>query len=621
MKTIASDFQRPYKHFRRTLVSPDPEATFSLVTHADPTLIRIGAKVTATECQLRRRTHPDEGGNRIFGITCLLPFEMRGFINPIDFSDDRERPSDHDLERLVPNGSTILCRISHFAYDRCEAVLTSKISSMQDPSVLKGYVQLVDTIDPAYRPYPAKPNRESNGVASLPGRSVDVARRNQSRNKVSMAMNRLRTTAKPVVQNALFRDITGDDAVKNLQGMLPGDITIRPSQYGKDDVVFSCKFATELPGMENAKGSEVFHVDCHMDQDPNDESISLRLRVGKNTYEGVEQVLEQYLRPIISNLSESLEHRKFRPGSENTLQCLLADEKSQNPKSIPYYFGISEKRPRSLVLVYVPGVKTVQTEEVLVVPDGYLLRSVLHKNMNVLISWFKKNMRKGVTARRPTTTSKEPAVPDSPYVVASSPYARSPYTEVRSPFREVRSPFLEPASPFTDARPQVNPPAVSIQSSSISFQPTSINFYSPPFNIRCSEHALTSPYTAEPTATPAREPPPPAPSTSCARADILCHHDPVPATEWNKATLHRDEPQPRVQKSLYDLAPAPHPRRGYDYDIGMGDRASPPRTASDFTKGPAQRPPPSERLSHDLHSALHFLLSTQLDQFLLYLNH
>ena len=95
-----------------------------------------------------------------------------------------------------------------------------------------------------------------------------------------------------------------------------------------------------------------------MDQDPNDESIPLRLRVGENAYEDVEQMLEQYLRPIISNLSESLDHRKFRSGSENTPQSLVPDEKRQNLKSIPYYFGIFQKIPRSLVLVYVPGATT-----------------------------------------------------------------------------------------------------------------------------------------------------------------------------------------------------------------------------------------------------------------------
>ena len=101
----------------------------------------------------------------------------------------------------------------------------------------------------------------------------------------------------------------------------------------------------------------------------------------------------------------------------------------------------------------------VQTEEILVVPDGYRLRCVLHKNMDVLISWFKKNIRKGVTARRPSL-SKEQRVPALPHVACASPYrdTRSPYKEVRSPFREPRSPFVAPTSPFTSARPQINPP-------------------------------------------------------------------------------------------------------------------------------------------------------------------
>lgn len=574
VKMIASEFQGPFRDYRTVLATPQPAATFYLVSKADPLLFRVGSQVMATECRIRRKR--EESRVKVVGITCQLPHDIRGYIPKPEFADDT-MATDEVIENLVRDGSTLMSRISHFSYDRFEAVLTSKSSVMVNPNKLNAYYSLVNPNDEAFRPYPSRNNAEIAPATLGSSKANDAAQRR--RQLLSQAMSRLRSNAKTVVQHPFFRDINGETAIQELDNGLPGDIIIRPSPYERDAVLFSCKFAAELPS-EGAQSSSpgIFHINCRVDQDPEDETIPLRLKVGDKVYEDVEQVLEQYLRPIISNMSESIDHRKFKTGSEASLNAFVISQKRVYPKNIPYIVGLSDRRPMTLVMIYIPGNTTVQREDINVVPDGYRLRSVLHKNMDVLVNWFKKNMKKDMPVARPGT-AREGTVPASPFV-AKSPFtgARSPYVEARSPFTEApRSPFIAPASPFQAARsPFVGKPA--------------------------------SPFIGRATATPAHDvPPPPAPGVSTSRSHMTDpyaynapprrprHEEPsISDTDWAKATLREDDPPPPpVQNGNHDRRPMP-PR---NMDEARWEQRRPaPRPIPE--RPPPERPMP-DRPVHD----------------------
>ena len=530
VKMIASEFQGPFRDYRVPLETPPDSGAFFYITRADPMHVRIGAQVMATECFIRRK-RADRGGG-IVGISCQLPNDIRGFIPRIDFADDTT-VKDQDMEDLVRDGSTLKCRIMHLNFDRFEVTLSSKSSVLGNPQSIRGYVPLVDPSDEAYRPYPSRGNSQTGPSVLGSSRVHDPSRMRLDR--INEAMSRLRSTAKAVVQHPFFRDITGEETIQELENGLPGDIIIRPSPYKRDTIVFSCKFAAELPGDQGLNNSAgIFHVNCHIDYDPDDEKSLLRLRIGEKVYEDVEQVLEQYLRPIISNMSESIDHRKFKTGSVTSLSSFVSSQKKQFPKNIPYVIGLSDRRPMTLVLVYIPGNTTVQREEINVVPDGYTLRSVLHKNMDVLVAWFKKNMRKDQPTTRPSTVLRS-VMPASPFI------PKSPYASVaRSPFLEPpKSPFVAPASPFAQA--------------------TRRSFLAKP----------ASPFIERATATPARDvPPPPVPASSMSRSQVSdpysqngparrprAQEQAVTDSDWAKATLRDDEPPPMAQNGDYNRRP------------------------------------------------------------------
>ena len=73
-----------------------------------------------------------------------------------------------------------------------------------------------------------------------------------------------------------------------------------------------------------------------------------------------------------------------------SLKKLLRDEKSKNPKRIPYLFSASKELPGKFCLAYQPGSRP-RIEYVTVTVDGYRYRNKMLRSINELIKWFKEH--------------------------------------------------------------------------------------------------------------------------------------------------------------------------------------------------------------------------------------
>lgn len=512
LKLIFDEFNGLFQDFRCTLRRPNPAALFYLVTGADPMLMRVGSAVTATNCVLRGRRSTT--GNSISGVSCLLPNGVRGFIKISDFSD--ETLDDDGIRRLVSDGSSLSTRVLAFNFEKFEAELVSKLSVVRDAKQVPGYVPVVDTQDPAFRPYPQK------DVLSKKSAKANSAMLTLERTR-RKAMSLLKSRSEALLQHPMFSNISGDQAAVSLRNALPGDILIRPSQYHENEIVFSGKFAS-LP--HTAESRTLLHIPCRVivgneGTEGGNSGQNCRYRVDGNSFEHVDQVLDEYVRPILGNLSEAIDHRKFREGSVKELTKMVEDAKKREPLSIPYFIGLSEERPASLVLVFIPGSKSVVTEEIQVVADGYKFRHTLHINMEKLIAWFKQNMSKGATVRKAPPSVREPAgsVYQSPFVAT----APSPFRRAASPFRPTSSPYhAPPRSPFVarggstvnPVKDSAPPPAPFPQE----------NPLSQPFNLGRGDHG----------------------SQPVARQNIAAA-GPNYGMDWSRATRQRDEPPPTLQ--------------------------------------------------------------------------
>lgn len=428
VQTIANEFDKPFKDWRCPLVSPDEKAIFYIVTGSDPILLRHGSKVTATSCQIRTRN--DRGAISVVGISCLLPNNVRGFIPFKQFSD--KGPMEiSDVRTLVPDGSSLACRVTGFNFGQFEAVLSSQVSVIRDPTLIPLYVPIIDTTDVAFRPYP-KNAGENDQMHDDPALQKEKIREKFRKSNFS----KLNAT----VPHHLFKNLSGEQAIDVLKNSLPGDILIRPSPYRPDEIIFSCKFASLS---ENYHIQSILHINCKVvegrgvrDSNP----VAFRYKINGKIFEQIDQALEEYVRPIISNLSEAIDHRKFREGTNADLKRLMEKERQLNATSIPYCFGISEKHAASLVLVFIPGSKTVVFEDIIVVPNGYRYRQTLHKSMEKLITWFKLNYRENVAVAPYTTAN-----PLDGQGGSSGFRARSPFSTAASPYHAAASPYHAPA--------------------------------------------------------------------------------------------------------------------------------------------------------------------------------
>lgn len=532
VQTIASEFSLPFKDWRRPLVSPDSKAVFYIVTGSDPILLRHGSEVTATNCQVRTRN--DRGSFSVVGIACSLPNNVRGYIPVKSFSDQGHMETS-DVKTLVPDGSSLPCRVTSFNYDQFEAVLSSQISVLRDPTLVPSYVPIIDTTDVAFRPY-RKQSHTSDPLQSDSSQHSEALREKRRRSNFS----KLSTT----LQHPLFKNLSGEQVIDVLKNSLPGDILIRPSPYRPDEIVFSCKFAS-LSEMHHNKS--ILHIPCKVmdgrrDRGRDSTSGPSRYKIDGKIFEQVDQGLEEYVRPIISNLSEAIDHRKFREGSCAELKQMIEKERQQNVTAIPYCFGISETRPACLVLVFIPGSKTVIFEDISVVPNGYRYRQTLHKSMEKLITWFKLNFREnGAVNKYPSANPREGTGGTSVY--------RSPFVTAASPYRAAASPYHAPAGlvPTAPVAPMVAHRDVAVPAKDLA-PPTAPRVSNPGGDMRMGGNG--GPRRGEPyAANPARGSNP---------------------MDWSKATRQVDEPPPMANTNFTAGSRAMDTRPSNGGGVGRG---------------------------------------------------
>ena len=110
-------------------------------------------------------------------------------------------------------------------------------------------------------------------------------------------------------------------------------------------------------------------------------------------YEDLDEILARYVQPIAAGARDMLSHKCYKKadgGNPESLKKLLRDEKSKNPKRIPYFFSASKQLPGKFCLAYQPGSRP-RIEYVTVTIDGFRYRNKTLRSINELIKWFKEH--------------------------------------------------------------------------------------------------------------------------------------------------------------------------------------------------------------------------------------
>ncbi|GJQ12228.1 hypothetical protein GpartN1_g4019.t1 [Galdieria partita] len=366
LRIICEEFEHPYRDWRKVPTPLTSKDLFYIITGCNPDRLRCGASVVATNCR------PNAAGT---GIVCQVEGIIRGYIHRNEIFDEQVSSS-FDLANYLNQTSTLPCRVLSVNYDKFELKLSCRPSVLRNPKKIPEYKEPEFKSDPFFLDFsstfdPLQPDKQPMTADDV---QRERNRRMETRRKASLA-----TSSHP-----LFRNVSGSKAIQLLDQTSPGEIIIRPSSHSTDVVVLSFKVADGLP---------IVHLEVLEQQQTIRGREASLYYIGQEKFEALDEVIGRYAEPVLANLQEALQHRKFVAGDEETLEQNCKQQKRAEPQKVAYCIGMSFRYPGRLVLAYLPGSSHVLREIITVLPQGYRFRKRVHADINSLIDWFKDNFK------------------------------------------------------------------------------------------------------------------------------------------------------------------------------------------------------------------------------------
>ncbi|KAJ6363606.1 hypothetical protein OIU78_003727 [Salix suchowensis] len=165
-----------------------------------------------------------------------------------------------------------------------------------------------------------------------------------------------------------FQNITADEAMEFLSDKDPGESIIRPSSRGPSYLTLTLKVYNGVYAHKDIVEGGKEHKDITSVL-----RIGKTLKIGEDTFEDLDEVMDRYVDPLVSYLKAMLSYRKFRSGTKAEVDELLMIEKSQQPTRIVYAFGICHEHPGTFILTYIRSTNP-HHEYVGLYPKGFKFR-------------------------------------------------------------------------------------------------------------------------------------------------------------------------------------------------------------------------------------------------------
>lgn len=292
------------------------------------------------------------------GVRCRLDNGLFGFISTDHISDHEVS----DPSNRVAIGQTIYARVIDIDAEKFSCRLSSKTS---------------DLIDAAGTYKPAKDEHYDE--------MAEIAMKKELEAKSKRAVRR--PYCKRVIVHPAFENIDFKTCEKKLKDMEQGHAIIRPSSAGQNYLTVSWKVTNDINQ----------HVIIREEGKANAFSLGHQLYIENESYEDLDEIIARYIQPMASYARELLNYKYCLTlpegvDEEQSLCEILKVEKKKNPAGIPYRFAPSRNLPGKFLIGYIPNVKPM-IEYLTVTPGGYRFRKQIHKNLALLIKWFKENYR------------------------------------------------------------------------------------------------------------------------------------------------------------------------------------------------------------------------------------
>ncbi|CAK7339903.1 unnamed protein product [Dovyalis caffra] len=347
---IRRELIQGFQDWRKQYKEPTQDEEFYMISGESEDTLAEGRIIQATV----RRV---QGGKAI----CALESGLTGILMKEDYADDwRDIP---ELSDKLREDDILTCKIKSIQKNRYQVFLVCKDSEMRS-----NRYQQVRNLDDYYH--------------------EDQSSLRSEQDKVRKDREHAKKHFKPrMIVHPRFQNITADEAMEFLSDKDPGESIIRPSSRGPSYLTLTLKVYDG--------------VYAHKD---------ITLKIGEDTFEDLDEVMDRYVDPLVGYLKAMLGYRKFRSGTKAEVDELLRIEKSQQPTRIVYSFGISHEHPGTFILTYIRSTNP-HHEYVGLYPKGFKFRKRMFEDIDRLVAYFQKHIDDPLHESAPSIRSVAAMVP------------------------------------------------------------------------------------------------------------------------------------------------------------------------------------------------------------------
>lgn len=350
LNNIRLELIQGFQDWRKQYAEPTQDEEFYMISGETEDTIGEGRIVQATI----RRVQPQRA-------VCVLDSGLTGILSKEDYTDNWRDAT--DLTEKLNEGDILSCRIRSILKNRYQVFLSLRENEMRSDRY-----QNHRKLDPYY-------HEDRSQIA--------VSQDNIARKQKELAKKHFKPR---MIVHPRFQNITADEAMELLSDKDPGESIVRPSSRSPSyltltikiyDGVYAHKDIVE-GGKENKDITSMLR-------------IGKTLKIGEDTFEDLDEVMDRYVDPLIAHLKTMLSYRKFKNGSKAEIDELLRSEKADYPARIVYCFGISHEHPGTFILTYIRSTNP-HHEYIGMYPKGFKFRKRMFEDIDRLVAYFQRHI-------------------------------------------------------------------------------------------------------------------------------------------------------------------------------------------------------------------------------------
>ncbi|KAK4404708.1 Transcription elongation factor SPT6 [Sesamum angolense] len=349
LNDIRLELMEGFQDRRRPYVEPSQDEEFYMISGETEEALSEGRIVQATVRRVQAQR-----------AICVLESGLTGMLSKEDYTDDWR--DINELTDKLREGDILTCRIKSIQKNRYQVFLTCRESEMRN-----NRFQNHRNMDPYYHEE----------------RSTVHTEQEKARKEKELAKKHFKPR---MIVHPRFQNITADEAIEFLSDKDPGESVIRPSSRGPSFLTLTLKVYDGVFAHKDIVEGGKEHKDITSLL-----RIGKTLKIGEDTFEDLDEVMDRYVDPLVAHLKGMLNYRKFRRGSKTEVDELLRIEKAENPMRIVYCFGISHEHPGTFILTYIRS-SNPHHEYIGLYPKGFKFRKRMFEDIDRLVAYFQRHI-------------------------------------------------------------------------------------------------------------------------------------------------------------------------------------------------------------------------------------